>query len=679
MKDMPVANVRNVAFLGHTGSGKTSLLDALLFKLGLNDRKGTPENGTSMADWTDEEKDRKISVWAKPFDLPFKVASGAKHRLVVTDTPGYADFVGQMLCALSVADAGLIFVDATAGLQVGATRAWRQCEKSGVPRGIVISGIDRENADFDAVLASIQSAWGARCLPVTIPVPGQTSVVDVLAASGAPADMAATAEACKTRLVETAAESDDALIEKFLGGEALTPEEIAQGLRESVRAAKLVPVFAASARSDAGLAELLESLVRLFPSPADRKARTAEGAEIDPSPTAPFSGFVWRTISDPFIGQLSLCRVFGGTMKGEGEIHNVTKGAKERIGGLIVINGKKQEAVAEAHAGDIVALAKLKYTGFNDSLGATGAAAAFAPIVLPNPVMSYAVTPKTQGDDDKMMGGLHRVVEEDPTLRLERNVETHEVVLSGMGDAEIHVAVDKMRRHSKVEVVLTTPKVAYKETVTGKGEGHYKHKKQTGGRGQYGEVYLRVEPKPPDEPEWFVNAVVGGTIPSNFIPAVQKGLVEGMTRGPLAGSPVVNVRVIVYEGAYHDVDSSEIAFKIAGARALKEGMLKSKPVLLEPIMKVRVWIPDQCMGDVTGDLNHRRGRILGMDTEDGLQVLTAEIPQAELFQYSSQLRSMTGGRGTFEMEFSRLDVVPANIAQKLVAEAQKHKQEEHDE
>lgn len=679
MKDMPVANVRNVAFLGHTGSGKTSLLDALLFKLGLNDRKGTPEHGTSMADWTDEEKDRKISIWAKPFDLPCKTLSGAKHRLVITDTPGYADFVGQMLCALSVADAGLIFVDATAGLQVGATRAWRQCEKAGIPRGIVISGIDKENADFDTVLASIQSAWGARCLPVTIPVPGQAVVVDVLAASGAPADMAAMADLLRTQLVETAAESDDALIEKFLSGETLTPEEISSGLRGSVRAAKLVPVFAASARNDAGLVELIENLVRLFPSPADRKGRTAEGAEIDPSPTAPFSGFVWRTISDPFVGQLSLCRIFGGTMKGEGEIYNVTKGAKERIGGLIVINGKKQEAVTEAHAGDIVALAKLKTTGFNDSLGVSGATAKIAPIVLPNPVMAYAVTPKTQGDDDKMMGGLHRVAEEDPTLRLERNAETHEVILSGMGDAELNVAVDKMRRHSKVEVILSTPKVAYKETVTGRGEGHYKHKKQTGGRGQYGEVYLRVEPKPADEPEWFVNAVVGGTIPGNFIPAVQKGLVDGMTRGPLAGSPVVNVKVVVYDGSYHDVDSSEIAFKIAGARALKEGMLKSKPVLLEPIMKVRISIPDHCLGDVTGDLNHRRGHILGMDSEDGLQVLIAEIPQAELFQYSSQLRSMTGGRGAFEMEFSRLDVVPANVAQKIVAEAQKHKQEEHEE
>ncbi len=679
MKDMPVANVRNLALLGHTGSGKTALLDALLFKLGVNDRKGSPENGTSMADWTDEEKDRKISVWAKPFDLSFKTMAGARHRLVVTDTPGYADFVGQMLCALSVADAGLLMVDATSGLQVGATRAWRQCEKAGIPRGIVISGIDKENADFDGVLASIQSVWGARCVPVTVPVPGNASVVDVLGGAAAPGDMAATVEQLKTQLIEAAAETNDALMEKYLGGEALSPDEIAGGLRESVRAAKLVPVFAASAKSEAGLPELLEGIVRLFPSPADRKVSAADGAAIDPSPTAPFAGFVWRTISDPFVGQLSLCRVFGGTMKGEGEIYNVTKGAKERIGGLIVLNGKKQEAVTEAHAGDIVALAKLKSTGFNDSLGPAGATATFAPIVLPNPVMAYAVTPKTQGDDDKLMGGLQRVAEEDPTLRLERNVETHEVILSGMGDAEINVAVDKMRKHSKVEVILSTPKVAYKETVTGRGEGHYKHKKQTGGRGQYGEVYLRVEPKQPDEPEWFVNAVVGGTIPGNFIPAVQKGLVEGMTRGPLAGSPVVNVKVVVYDGSYHDVDSSEIAFKIAGARALKEGMLKSKPVLLEPIMKVRVMIPDQCMGDVTGDLNHRRGRILGMDTEDGMQVLTADIPQAELFQYSSQLRSMTGGRGTFEMEFSRLEIVPSNIAQKIIAEAQKNKQEESEE
>ena len=679
MKDMPVARVRNFALLGHTGSGKTTLLDAVLFKLGINDRKGSPEAGNSLADWTEEEKERKISVWAKPFDAAYKTAAGDKCRLVMVDTPGYADFTGQVISALSIADAGLILVDATAGVQVGTSRAWRQCEKAGLPRGIVISGIDKENADFDTVLTAIQLAWGARCMPVTIPNAARTAVCDVLGAGAPAADLALQAEELKNKLMEAAAEADDATIEKFLAGETLTPAEVESGLRAAVAVAKLVPVFAVSAKSEVGLPELLENIVRLFPSPADRPGKDAEGQPVKAAADAPFSGFVWRSINDPFVGQLTLVRVYGGTLKPDCEIQNLTKGQKERIGTVYYLNGKKEVVAAEATAGDIVAIPKLKFTALNDSLGGAGATAKYAPMAFPNPVMAYAVTPKTQGDDDKLAGGLHRVSEEDPTLRVERNSETHELILAGMGDTQINVAVENMKKHNKVEVLLSTPKVAYKETVTGHGEGHYRHKKQTGGRGQYGEVYLRVEPRRADEPDWFVNAVVGGTIPTNFIPAVQKGLVEGMAHGALAGSPVVNVKVTVYDGSYHDVDSSEVAFKISGARALTDGMLKAKPVLLEPILKLKVAIPDQCMGDVTGDLNHRRGRILGMDQEDGMQVMIAEVPQAEVFQYSPQLRSMTGGRGSFELEFARMEVVPANIAQKIIAEAQKHKQEEHEE
>ena len=678
MKDMPVDRVRNFALLGHTGSGKTAFLDAVLFKLGVNDRKGTPENGTSVADWTDEEKARKISVWTKPFDAIYKGAGGEKYRFVLLDTPGYADFVGQMLSAMSVADAGLIFVDATAGIQVGTNRAWRQCEKQGMPRAIVVSGIDKENADFDGVVAALQGIWGARCVPVVVPNADRTAVADVFGDAAPPADLAGTAEELKGRLVEAAAESDDALIEKYLGGEPLSPEEVRRGLRGSVGSGKLIPIFALSSKSEVGLPELLESVVRLFPSPADRPARDAEGQPVNPAPDAPLAGFVWRLINDPFVGQLTLVRVIGGTLKPDGEIFNTTKGQKERLGAVYYLNGKKQDNVVEAHAGDIVAIPKLKQTALNDSVGAAGSTVKFAPIAFPNPVMLYAVTPKTQGDEDKLAGGLSRAAEEDPTLRVERNTETHELILAGMGDTQINVAVENMKKRNKVEVNLSTPKVAYKETVTARGEGHYKHKKQTGGRGQYGEVYLRVQPKSPDDPEWFEDAIVGGTIPGNFIPAVQKGLVEGMTRGALAGYPVVNVKITVYDGSYHDVDSSEVAFKIASARALKDGMIKSKPVLLEPIMKVKVMVPDQCMGDVTGDLNHKRGRILGMGQEDGMQAITAEVPQAELFQYSSQLRSVTGGRGSFEVEFSRMEVVPSNIAQKIIAEAQKQKQEEEE-
>ena len=673
MKDIPVANVRNFVWLGHTGSGKTSLVDALLFKLGATDRKGSPEQGTSAADWTDEEKNRKITAWAKPFEASYTPAGGAAHRMVMLDTPGYADFIGQVISALSVSDAAVICVDAHSGIQVGTSRVWRQCEKTSHPRAIVITGTDKENVDFDVTVDGLQSAWGKKCKVVTFPSGGK--VVDALA-NGGDGDKDRI-EALRQDLMESAAEMEDTLLEEFLNGQPLTDEELLRGLREAVAAGTFVPIFVASGKTDTGLDALLNNIVRLLPSPADRMIKDADGRDIAANASAPFTGFVWRTINDPFVGHLSLVRVWSGTLKGEGEMYNVTRQQKERISGIYCLNGKKQEAVSEAGPGEIVAMPKLKVTALNDTLASPGIEVRFAALQFPNPVMAYAVTPKTQGDEDKLMVGLHKSAEGDPTLRVERNAETHDLIIAGMGDAQINIAVEQLKKN-KVEVVLSTPKVAYKETITGRGEGHYKHKKQSGGRGQYGEVYLRVEPKPSEDPDWFVNAVVGGTIPGNFIPAVQKGLVEGMTKGGLAGYPVVNVRATVYDGSYHDVDSSEVAFKIAGARALKDGMLKAKPVLLEPIMKARVAVPETCMGDITGDLNHRRGRILGMDTEDGLQVITAEVPQSEMFQYASQLRSMTGGRGSFDMEFSRMDVVPSNIAQKIIAEAAKHKQEEEE-
>ncbi len=357
-------------------------------------------------------------------------------------------------------------------------------------------------------------------------------------------------------------------------------------------------------------------------------------------------------------------------------MYNVTTGQKERVGTLYLVRGKKQDTTSEAQAGDIVALAKLKHTGLNDTIGAAGSTTKMPEIKFPNPVMAYAVMPRTQGDEDKLGSGLQKICEEDPTLSIKRTTDTHELILSGMGDVHLDVAVKRLKERSNVEVNLSTPKVPYMETVQGMGEGHYKHTKQSGGRGQFGEVYLRVERRDPSDEEWFINGIVGGAIPSNFIPAVEKGLHEGMAKGAVAGYPVINVKITIYDGSYHDVDSSEIAFKIAGARAFREGMAQAKAVLLEPIMNLKVIIPEQYMGDITGDLNHKRGRILGMGNEDGMQVINAEVPQSEMFQYCSQLRSMTGGRGSFELDFSRYDTVPANVAQKIVAEAQKDKEEE---
>lgn len=671
MKDIAIADVRNFVIMGHTGSGKTAIVDAMLFKLGINDRHGSTDDGSSLADWTDEEKDRKITIWTKPFDGTYK-----NNHLVFIDTPGYADFYGQVVAASSVADAALLTVDASSGIQVGTNRSWRRCETIGLPRGIAVTGIDKDNTDFNSTLESIQAIWGAtRCLPATIPNADNSAIIDIFAESGIPAEMAGLAESCRNRMIETAAETNDALLEKYLGGETLTPEEIRTGLRTAVNQGKLIPVFAVCARKELGLEQLMDGFIRFFPSPLERATKDVAGETVDPAAHAAFVGKVWRSVADPFVGQLTYVRVYGGTLNAESEIYNASSSNKERIGILYAIRGKKQDTVPSASAGDIVAIAKLKHTALNATLCATGTQRELPQIVFPNAVMAYAVTPKTQGDDDKLGVGLARICDEDPTLRLGRNDETHEMILSGMGDVQLDIAVSRLKARNHVEVNLNIPKVAYKETITAKGEGHYKHKKQSGGRGQYGDVYLRVFPRDPSDEEWFVNSIFGGSIPGNFIPAIEKGLHEGMAAGALAGYPVTNIKVEIYDGSYHDVDSSEIAFKIAGCRAFREGMKQAKPVLLEPIMHVKVMIPDQFMGDITGDLNHRRGRIHGFASEDGMQVITADVPQAEMFQYSSQIRSITGGQGSFEMEFSRYEPVPSNVAQKIIAEYEKNKVE----
>jgi len=671
LKDIAISDVRSFVLLGHTGSGKTGLCDAMLFKMGLNDRIGSVSAGSSMSDFTDEEIARKSSVYAQSFTGVVN-DGGKKSQIIVIDAPGVDDFVGQVICACRAVNSALITVDASSGIQVGTAKMWRRTQN--FPRGIVMTGLDKENTNFGKTLADIQQSWGNKCVPVLVFADGK--FIDVLSEANPPAQAKELVEKSKNALIECAAEGDDAMLEKYLGGEKLSEEEISKGLRKAVLKGSLVPVFPVMALKGEGVTELLQKIVRLFPSPADDPVKDAQNKPVNPDPEAPFVAHVWRTVTDPYAGKLAYLRICSGTLKENMEVMNVTKGSKERIGALLVPQGKKPAAGVDAKAGDIIALPKLKNTSMNDVLCAAGQKVEFQPLVFPHPVVSMAVFAKEQSDEDKIGMALTRVAEDDPTLKVERRVDTKEVVISGMGDAHLDVALGVMKRRSNVHAEYRVPKVPYKETVTALGEGHYKHKKQSGGRGQYAEVYCKVAPKKPEETEWFVDEVVGGVIPRNFIPACEKGFLEAMPHGVLAGYQVVNVKVIVYDGSYHDVDSSEIAFKIAASRSMKEALTKARPVLLEPVMLAKVTVPDQYMGDINGDLNHRRGRILGVEIDDGMQVITAEVPMAEMFRYCSELRSMTGGRGSFEMSFARYDIVPSNIAQKVIAGAEKVKEEE---
>ena len=665
MGAIAVSNVRNFAILGHNGSGKTALTDALAFKLGLNDRLGSVDNGSSISDTHDEEKTRKTSIFANPFLATYKAANGEDYRLVFIDTPGAPGFYGQVRGAIAATDSALIVVDASSGVEAGTLRAWHICKTHGIKSvAFAITGLDKENTNFDNTVAAIREHFGNGCCPLTVPAAG--AVANVLDMAEVPAEL----EESFTALAEAAAESSEELMNKYFEEGTLSAEEIRGGLRDAVASGSIHPVYTVFPLKGDGVSEMLDSICRLLPAPGGRPFADAEGNEIKADADAPFVAQVWRTAIDTFVGQLSYVRVLAGTLKPGMAVQNATSGSKENVSSLLQVIGKKQTPIDCAVPGEIVALPKLKDTHTGDSLCADGTNVTLPAIDYPQSVMLMSVHAKTQADEDKLSTAMKRLSDSDPTLIFEKNEETKEVIMKGIGDVHIDVAVSLMKSQSNVNVVLTTPKVAYRETVTGKGEGHYRHKKQTGGHGQFGEVYLRVMAMQPGEEEWFVDSTVGGSIPGNFMPAVQKGLMEGLQKGAVAGYPVQGVKVEVYDGSFHPVDSSEVAFKIASSRAFREAMSQAKPTLLEPIMTVKITIPDSYMGAITGDLNHRRGRVLGMEMDDGMQIVTAEVPMAELFNYPAQLRSLTGSRGSFEMELARYDVVPGNITQKIVAARQ---------
>lgn len=691
MRTYDAAHTRNVALLSHGGAGKTSLAEALLFSAGAITRMGKVTEGNTTSDYEPEETRRHISI-----NLAVLPGEWKDCRVNLIDTPGYADFVGEVIAALRAADGAVVVVDAASGVEVGTEQVWQYADRQATPRLVLVNKMDRENADFSRVLGQVQATFGKKCVAFQLPIGSESSfagVVDLVkmrayvGVSGeekeVPAALADQAKSLREKLVEAVAEQNDELITKYLEGTELTEVELSKGLREGARTGKLVPVLASSGLHNTGTARLLDSILELLPSPKERpvvkaKANSNE-VELTPDTAAPLAALVFKTAADPYVGKLTYFRVFSGTFRSNSQVWNSSKNVEERIGQLFMVRGKTQEPVPQVAAGDIGAVAKLGATGTGDTLTIKDHPLLLPAIEFPQPVFARAVRPRTKGDLDKMSQALPRLAEEDPTLKVRREADTSETLLIGLGENHLDVAAEKMQRKFGAGVVLEEPRVPYKETITVKTEAEYKHKKQTGGHGQYGHVLLRLHPLKRGDGFEFASETVGGSVPRNFVPAVEKGVNEARQEGVIAGYPVVDVKVVLFDGSYHDVDSSEIAFKIASSQALKKGLAEAHPVLLEPIMNLRVVVPEDFTGEVISDLNTKRARVQGMNRDGKMTIIEAQAPQSELLHYAVDLRSITQGRGTFTTEFSHYEDVPSFIAQKIAAERQAQKQAEKEE
>ena len=689
MKRYPADGIRNIAVAGHGGTGKTSLVEALLFAAKAVERLGRVEDGTTTTDFDPEEVRRKITVNVAIAPLEWKDA-----KLNLVDTPGYPDFIGEVVGALRAVESLLVAVDATAGVEVLTEKVWKLAVQAGLSRVVVVTRMDRENAAFSRTVDDLADRFGRQVVPLQWPIGTAGSfdgIIDLvtmtaqgtkgaIAVEGLPPDVQAAARAARDRLVEAIAETDDKLTETYLEQGELEPAALLAGLHAGVRAGGLTPVLCTAATHGIGLGPLLDALSKLLPSPVERggiAARSAKGGEttLAADPQGVLVAQVFKTMADPYVGKLSYLRVFSGTLKSDSQVWDANKGKVERIGQLFLLRGKHQEPVPEIGAGDIGAVAKLSEAGTGDTLTDKDRAVTLAAIEFPEPAISMAIEPKSKADEDKMGTALARLVEEDHTLRVQRASEMKQTILSGMGESHLEIVTDRLKRKFGVEVVLSIPRVPYRETVRGHARVQGKYKRQTGGRGQYGDCWIELDPKPHGEGYEFVDKIFGGAIPRNFIPSVEKGIKEAMEAGIIAGYQVVDIKVTLVDGSYHDVDSSDMAFKIAGSMAFKKAMQEAKPALLEPIVHAAVQVPEDQMGDIIGDLNSKRARIQGMEPgPDGTSIVRAQVPMAEMLRYASDLRSITGGRGTFEMEFSHYDEVPSHIADRVIAEAKKQKE-----
>ncbi len=677
-----LGNIHNVVLLSHGGAGKTSLSEAMLFNAGVVKRLGKVDDGATVSDYDPDEAKRRISINLSLLPLNWK-----ERKLNIIDAPGYTDFVGEVKAGMRVSEGAIVAVCAASGVEVGTEMVWGYCEEAKLPRLIYINKMDRENADFFKVVEEIQAKLGKKCRPLQVAIGSQAGfkgVVDLLAMKAytgspaketeIPAELKDRVDSYREKLVESIAELDDKLIEKYLGGEEITQEEFTRTLRLGVISGKIVPILAGSALLNIAVDRVLDAICNYLPLPEEQKVAVAGGA-VEPSETAPLAALVFKTTADPYVGKLTYFRVYNGVFTSNSQVFNSTRNAGERIGQLYFMRGKTQEPAAEVRAGDIGAVAKLNVTVTGDTLCAQEKQVKLTPVKFPTPIFREAVYPKTKTDIDKMGTALSRLTEEDPTLDVHRELGTGETILSGMGDTHLSVAAEKMQRKFSVNVELSIPKVPYRETITAPSKSEYKHKKQSGGHGQYGHVLLELEPLPERGENEFADRIVGGSVPKNYIPAVEKGVVEAYSEGCLAGYPVIGVKATLYDGSFHQVDSSEICFKIAGAGAFKKGLSGGQPIMLEPIMNLKVTVPNDLTGDIIGDLNTKRARVLGMNPEGDTNVIEAHVPLAEVQRYSIDLKSMTQGRATYTMEFEDYEEVPATITQKLVAQKQAEKEE----
>jgi elongation factor G len=685
MKVYDAASLRNVALTGHSGAGKTQLASAILFDAGMVSRLGRVDEGTTVTDYDEEEIARRHTLSAS-----VAYAEWNKHKINLIDTPGMANFLTDADAALRVADCALVVVDAVSGVQVSTEKVWEFAGALEVPRIVVLNRLDRERASLQRSLDSLHESFGRAIVPIQLPIGEEknvTGVVDLVgrraitfATDGSgkpsegeiPAAMEADADAAREALIEMVAEADEALMEKFFEAGTLTQDELVAGLRTAVAAGKIFPAVCTSATANIGIQPLLDAILTYVPSPAERllkgqHPKKGDATTLAASESGPAAAFVWKTVADPFAGRITLFRVLSGLLKSDATVHNLTKDSPERLGHLVLMQGKTQTQVPEIKAGDIGAVAKLKETVTNDLLGDKAASFTLAPITFPEPVISYAIEPKSRGDEDKISTAMHRLREEDPTISYTRDAQTKELLLSGQGQIHIEVTVAKLKRRFGVEVNLKLPRIPYRETITASTEAHGRHKKQTGGHGQFGDCKIRVEPLARGADFEFVDDIFGGAIPRQFVPAVEKGIQDARQRGYLAGYPMVDFRVTVFDGSFHPVDSNELSFKLAGSLAFKDAMSRARPTLLEPIMNVEVYAPSDFAGDLMGDLNGRRGRISGMDTRGSTTIIRSQVPMSEMLTYEQHLTSATGGRGSYHMEFSHYEEVPAHLHGKIIA------------